>query len=82
MTEKEFLERYDNNDDLSGVEIASLIHRFPRVKTIVGRSTEICRERGVIISAGGRCFLINWYEGLGCFKGDDFYCSPIEVKRI
>ena len=81
MTEKEFLERFDNGDYFNNKELAFLLHEFPKIETTSGRATQNSQEVRTIISVEGRYFLINWYKGLGDCDGDDFCCSPREVKK-
>lgn len=81
MTEKEFLERFDNGDHFNNKELAFLLHEFQKIETTSGRATQNSQEVRTIISVEGRYFLINWYKGLGDCDGDDFCCSPGEVKK-
>ncbi len=78
---QEFLERYDNGYHFSDKELLFLVRCFQNVKTTLGRATQNSQEARTIISVGGRYFLIDWYIGLGDCDGDDFCCSPREVKK-
>ena len=81
MTEKEFLNRYDSGDHFNNKELAFLLHEFPKIETTFGRTTQNSKEVRTVVSIGCRYFLINWYMGLGYCYNDDFYCSPMEVRK-
>lgn len=79
MTEKEFLQRYDNKEEFTESELADLRDDLEEVGTSYGDNRRWLRTAITIFKIEGRYFALEWEEGLTEMQENQYYNQPYEV---